>query len=188
MRNIYFYFTFCTIFVKLVTLKLTRAYKSPRQSKFKKTHRFMERFHVTSSAILVSSKTMKWRLCWCSSSPAGVLKPFSYVKTFPCPKGLRSCWSLDWKGPFLSLYSRWRHLLILMCQLEAHLFSKQIFFCFACYTFASQKDCGFTIHWDNESESAKWRNSNRRCLSLNRINWLATQRLSSLNKYQTIIQ
>ena len=54
----------------------------------------MERFHVTSSAILVSSKTMKWRPCWCSGSPVGVLKPFSFVKTFPFPKSLRSYWPL----------------------------------------------------------------------------------------------
>ena len=125
VRNIYFYFTFCIVFVKLVTLKPTRAYKSPRQSKFKKTHRFKERFHVTSSAILVSSKTMKWRPCWCSGSPVDVLKPFSYVKTFPFPKSLRSCWSLDWKGPFLKLYSRWRHPLMLVPTKGAFLFSKQ---------------------------------------------------------------
>ena len=102
MRNIYFYYTFCIIFVKLVTLKPTRAYKSPRQSKFKKTHRFKERFHVTSSAILVSSKTMKWRPCWCSGSPVGVLKPFSCVKTFPFPKSLRSYWPLIEKAPSFS--------------------------------------------------------------------------------------
>ena len=132
VRNIYFCFTFCAIFVKFVTLKLTRAYKSRRQSKFKKTHRFIERVHVMSCAILVNSKTMKWRPCWCSSSPVGVLKPFSFVKTFPFRKRLRSCWPLIEKAPSFSYaYSRWRHLLILMCQLEVHWFSKQniLLFC-----------------------------------------------------------
>ena len=62
----------------------------------------MERFHVTSSAILVSSKTMKWQPCWCSGSPVGVLKPFSYVKTFPFPKVCVAAGPLIEKAPSYS--------------------------------------------------------------------------------------
>ena len=118
VRNIYFCFTFCTIFVKLVTLKPTRAYKSPRQSKFKKTKRFIGRFHEMSSAILVNSN---------NNEMAAVLV---FQQSCGCFKTLFLCKSVA-AGPLIEKALSYGYtlagviLLILMCQLEAHLFSKQ---------------------------------------------------------------